>query len=139
MVIQTYGSTNLKEHIRSDVHMAYKFEKRLRSDSRFELVAPRRFALVCFRLAPRGADPDAADTENRRLLELVNASGRAYMTHTVLGGKYVIRFAVGSTLTEERHVDAAWELISEKADEVLRDAEEPKKTTINNNIKFIHN
>lgn len=120
VVIQTYGVANLQAHIRSDVEMARGFERMVRSDRRFEVVVLRRFALVCFRLRPRGEMGEAqAEKENRRLLEIINGSGRAYLTHTVVGGKYVIRFAVGSTLTEECHVVDAWELIKKKADEMV--------------------
>ncbi|CAA6674344.1 unnamed protein product [Spirodela intermedia] len=119
MVMRCYGTANLQSHIRSDVRMARGFEEMVAADTRFEVVVPRRFALVCFRMRPRraGADGEAeADAANRRLLEEVNNSGGIYATHTVIGGIYVIRFAVGTTLTEERHVKAAWELFRAKAD-----------------------
>lgn len=41
------------------------------------------------------------------------------MTHAVVGGIYVIRCAIGTTMTEERHVDALWKLIQEKAQGLL--------------------
>ncbi|KAG1365403.1 putative Tryptophan decarboxylase TDC2 [Cocos nucifera] len=120
MVIRTYGVANLQAHIRSDVEMAWGFERMVQSDPRFEVVVRRRFALVCFRLSPRGEMGEAqADKLNRRLLEMINGSRRVHITHTVVGGKYVLRFAVGSTLTEERHVAGAWDLITKKADELL--------------------
>jgi tyrosine decarboxylase len=34
-------------------------------------------------------------------------------------GKFVIRLAVGGSMTEMRHVRGAWELIKEKANELL--------------------
>ncbi|XP_024021015.1 aromatic-L-amino-acid decarboxylase isoform X2 [Morus notabilis] len=119
LVLRSYGVENLQSHIRSDVRMAKKFEWLVRSDPRFEVVVPRLFALVCFRLNP---DSPGRSTEslNRKLLEWVNSTGKAYLTHTIVGGVYMLRFAVGATLTEERHVIAAWELIGEGADEVLR-------------------
>ena len=58
---------------------------------------------------------------NEKLLELVNSTGKVYMTHTKIGGLYMLRFAVGSTLTEDRHVRAAWELIKEWANALLKD------------------
>ncbi|RRT47307.1 hypothetical protein B296_00053822, partial [Ensete ventricosum] len=118
-VLRTYGVAGLQAHIRSDVEMARAFEGMVRADRRFEVVVPRRFALVCFRIRAWGGGEPAAEADNRRLLALVNGSGRAYVTHTVLGGKYVLRFAVGSTLTEHRHVASAWDLIRAKTDEVL--------------------
>lgn len=42
------------------------------------------------------------------------------MTHTIAGGIYMLRFAVGATLTEDRHVISAWELIKESAHTLLK-------------------
>ncbi|XP_058100146.1 tyrosine decarboxylase 1-like [Magnolia sinica] len=114
LVIRSHGVVNLQEHIRSDVAMAKWFESQVGMDPRFEVVVPRKFAMVCFRLKPRAGE-DGSDI-NSRLLESINSSGRAYMTHAVVGGLYVLRFAIGTTLTEQRHVDATWKLIQEKAD-----------------------
>lgn len=119
LVMKSYGATNLRTHIRSDVGMAKAFEGLVLADRRFEIVVPRKFALVCFRLNPPGR-VDSVDELNRELLDSVNSTGRLYITHTVIGGVYLLRFAVGSTLTEMRHVEAAWELIKEKADVLLR-------------------
>lgn len=118
VVIRRYGVANLIEHIRSDVAMAKHFQKLVAMDGRFEVVLPRKFSLVCFRLKPRFEGDDASEL-NRRLLEAVNASGRAFMTHAVVGGMYMIRFAIGTTLTEMRHIEATWKLIQSKADEII--------------------
>lgn len=117
LVLRSYGTANLQSHIRSDVQMAKMFEGFVNSDPRFEIVAPRRFALVCFRLKPYSlVEPSYTESLNRALLEWVNSRGNAYMSHTVVGGMYMLRFAVGATLTEDRHVVAAWKLIKEGAD-----------------------
>ncbi|KAF8408814.1 hypothetical protein HHK36_004883 [Tetracentron sinense] len=42
-----------------------------------------------------------------------------YMPHAVVGGVYMIRFAVGATLTEERHVNVAWKVVQEHAGAIL--------------------
>ena len=47
------------------------------------------------------------------LLERLNASGKLYLTHTVLDGKYTLRLSIGGTLTEEKHVGRAWQTIRE--------------------------
>lgn len=118
LVIRRYGVANLMTHIRSDVKMAQQFEELVTADDRFQVVAPRKFALVCFRLRPRGEDDDGFEL-NWKLLEAVNSSGRAYMTHAVLGGTFMIRCAIGATLTEECHIDGLWKLIQEKTDFLL--------------------
>lgn len=115
LVLRSYGVANLQSHIRSDVRLAKLFEGLVKSDPRFEIVVPRRFALVCFRLNPFSwIDADTIELLNRKLLDAVNSTGRVYMTHTVVGGVFMLRFAVGATLTEERHVIAAWKLIQDK-------------------------
>ncbi|KAL3573718.1 hypothetical protein D5086_024331 [Populus alba] len=108
-----HGLANLMYHIRSDVNLAKRFESLVAKDSRFEVVVRRRFSLVCFRL--KHNDECQGLELNRKLLAAVNESGRAFMTHAVVGGLFIIRCAIGSTLTEERHVDDLWKLIQGKA------------------------
>ncbi|XP_022747493.1 tyrosine decarboxylase 1-like [Durio zibethinus] len=117
IVIRRHGLANLMHHIRSDIGMAKRFEAFVAKDDRFEIVVPRKFALVCFRLKPK---KEAEGTElNCKLLDAINSSGRAFMTHAIVGRIYVIRCAIGTTLTEEHHVDALWKLIQEKAQNLL--------------------
>ncbi|KAF8414010.1 hypothetical protein HHK36_002008 [Tetracentron sinense] len=123
LVLRSYGVANLQTHIRSDIRKATMFEGFINDDPRFEIVVPRRFALVCFRLNPRTRfEKGSTELLNRKLLEWVNSTGRVYMTHTIVGGVYLLRFAVGATLTEDRHVIAAWKLIKEAADALLKES-----------------
>ncbi|KAK3197936.1 hypothetical protein Dsin_021351 [Dipteronia sinensis] len=115
IVIRKHGLTNLIDHIRSDVDMAKRFEELVAEDHNFEIVVPRKFALVCFRMKPE-IESDGSKL-NRKLLDAVNSSGRAFMTHGVVGGTFYIRAAIGATMTEEHHVDDLWKLIKEKAQE----------------------
>ncbi len=103
-VLRWYGAEGLQAHIRGHVGLAQEFASWVAADDRFELLAPHPLALVTFALRD-------GDQATRRLLEAVNASGQAYLTHTVLDGRYAIRMAIGSVLTERRHVEAAWRLI----------------------------
>jgi aromatic-L-amino-acid decarboxylase len=41
----------------------------------------------------------------------VNATGEAFLSHTKLGDRYVLRLAIGNVRTERRHVERAWELL----------------------------
>ena len=117
LVIRHYGVEGLRAHIREHVRLAAIFEELVRADTRFEVVAPRTVNLVCFRL--RGED-----APNRKLLAAINASGRAYLTHTPLRGadgteRHVLRMAIGAPATQERHVRAAWDLIHSLARDLV--------------------
>lgn len=116
-VLRRYGAAGMRAHIRRHVAMAEWFERAVSADERFEVVAKRRFSLVCFRLRGGGGGGDAM---NRELLAAVNASGRAFMTHFVVEGKFVIRLAVGGAMTEMRHVGDAWELVQRTAEQLLQ-------------------
>ncbi|GJN39702.1 hypothetical protein PR202_gb28837 [Eleusine coracana subsp. coracana] len=127
MVMRTYGATKLQQHIRSDIAMAKMFEDWVRADDRFEVIVPRKFALICFRIiirprhgAMKKVEEDA-DVANQELMARLNKTGKMYVAHTVVSGKFVLRFAVGSSMQEERHVRSAWELIQKTAGEILRD------------------
>ena len=73
---------------------------------RLERLTPTRLNLVCL------AHVDGDDA-TQALLDGVNRSGRAAMTHTRLGGRLAVRVCVGQTSTERRHVDALRTLIDE--------------------------
>lgn len=108
-VVRAHGAEGLRRHIRDGVALAQAFAGWVRTDQRFELCAPVRLNLVCFRLK-------AGDPATERLRDALNASGQMYLTHTRLDGHTVLRMAIGGTHTERRHVERAWELIREETD-----------------------
>ena len=110
-VIRHYGVDGLRYHIRRHIELAQNFVGWIEEDNRFELVAPAPLNLICFRHV-RG------DTFNRQLLDRLNQSGSLYLTHTTLNDRYVLRFCVGQTLTEDRHVYQAWQQIQETSAEL---------------------
>jgi aromatic-L-amino-acid decarboxylase len=83
------------------------------ADPNFELMAPVPFGLVCFRYRPKGVAEGELDDLNRRLLAAVNATRRVHLTHTELGGRYVLRMAIGQRQTEREQVEEAWRLIKQ--------------------------
>jgi aromatic-L-amino-acid decarboxylase len=91
-VMRSYGRQGVAGIIESHCEMANDFARRLLADGRFEIAAPIEFSLVCFRY--RGTDE-----ENRRLIEAINATGRAFLSHTVVDGRYILRMAVGNWQT----------------------------------------
>ncbi|KAH7690926.1 Tyrosine decarboxylase protein [Dioscorea alata] len=121
MVLRLYGLENLQSYIRNHIKLAEQFAELVCSDHRFEVVAPRTFSLVCFRLIPREGDQDNGYKLNYNLLDAVNSSGKIFISHTVLSGKFVLRFAVGAPLTEESHVKAAWKVLQDQATILLTD------------------
>ncbi|XP_050364044.1 tyrosine decarboxylase 2 [Argentina anserina] len=119
MVLRLYGLENLQSYIRNHINLAKKFEELVAQDPRFEIVTPRLYSLVCFRLLPPHGDEACARKLNHDLLDAVNSTGKIYISHTVLSGTYILRFAVGAPLTEEKHVNAAWKVLQDEASALL--------------------
>jgi aromatic-L-amino-acid decarboxylase len=107
-VIRHDGVEGLRHHIRRHVALAQEFAHWVKASADFELAAPTPLNLVCF--AHR-----AGDDLNRRLLERLNQSGKLYLTHTGLNGRYTLRLCVGQTHTAAAHVRQAWDLIQQNA------------------------
>ena len=116
-VIRSYGVEGLQEILRKHIRLAREFRGWVEAHPRFEVMAPTPFSLVCFRLNDGRPEVELNDL-NMSLLGAVNGSGRAFLSHTALRGRCVLRLAVASRTTEERHVAAAWELIQKKAEEL---------------------
>jgi aromatic-L-amino-acid decarboxylase len=71
---------------------------------------------VCLRYRPEGIDDEQElNSLNERLLSALNDTDKVYMTHTKLAGAYTIRFMIGQTTVEQRHVEAGWDLLAETA------------------------
>ncbi|MBW2275961.1 MAG: aspartate aminotransferase family protein [Deltaproteobacteria bacterium] len=118
-VIRSYGVEGLRQVVREHIRFAELFRDWVGADDRFELLAPVEFGLVCFRLND-GRPEDQLDALNEQLLDRINATGKVFLTHTTLAGRYTLRMMIGARTTQERHVEAAWDLISKTADEINR-------------------
>ena len=118
-VIRSYGVEGLREKIAAHIAWARELGDLVEAAPDFELLAPPRLALFCFRYHPETTDdPQALDALNESLLEALNDSGKLYVTHTRIAGAYCIRFNIGQTATERRHVLDAWRRIEETARQV---------------------
>ena len=107
-VLRCYGRDGLQALIREHVRLAGLFEGWVRDEPGWEVCAQRHFSLVCFRR-------DGTDEANEALLERVNASGEAFLSHTRLDDRYVLRLAIGSARTTEDDVRAVWDVLRREA------------------------
>ena len=103
-VLRSYGVQGLQRFIRHHLALAEEFAGWVSADPRFELVVPRSLNLICFRQC-------GSDEDNQALLKRLNDSGRLFMSHTVIRGRFTLRFCIGQTETTREHVEAAWQLI----------------------------
>ena len=115
MVIRAFGADGLAERIRAHCALAREFAGWVETEPGWRVIAPVPFSVVCFRWTGEGVAPEEADRRNEAIMHSVNASGRAYLSHTKLHGRTVLRLAIGNLRTERRHVAEAWELLRQAA------------------------
>ena len=107
-VMRSYGTDGLRAHIRAHVAAAATLADRVRANPRLEMAAPLSLGLVCL----RHVDGDEA---SERLLADVNSTGEAFLTHTKLDDRFVLRVAVGGTWTTATHVDRLADMFDDLA------------------------
>jgi len=107
-VMRNLGHDGICAIFRLHIGYAQKLAALIRSHRDFEVAAPTPFSLICFRY--RGSDDD-----NRALLEKVNASGKAFLSHTVLNGRFVIMLAIGNIATQWQDLEEVWDLVKQTA------------------------
>jgi aromatic-L-amino-acid/L-tryptophan decarboxylase len=124
MVFSAFGETGLVARIREHIRLAKLFASWIENDPDFELLAPVEMGVVCFRAVFIGGDGDnlveRTNDLNRSIVKSVNATGRVFLTHTVLHQNTAMRIAVGNVLTTEQHLAAAFSLIKQEL-QTLRD------------------
>src|ERR671927_427276 len=118
-VVRWYGAEGLRAHIRSHVALAQELAAWADADDRFDVVAPHPLSLVCLR--PRWAAAVDPDVATMTLLERLNDGGEVFLTHTTVGGRVVLRVAVGAPTTTRAHVERLWALLRENHDWLAAD------------------
>jgi aromatic-L-amino-acid decarboxylase len=115
MVLRAFGREGMAARIREHLRLARVFERWVDADARFERMAATPFSVVCFRARFASRPPEEQDERNQRLMDAVNATGEAYLSHTRVRGRFTLRMAIANLRTEERHVRRAFELLREHA------------------------
>jgi aromatic-L-amino-acid decarboxylase len=119
MTLRSFGRSGLAARLREHCRLANALAQRVREEPAMELAAPPSMSIVCFRAVPASASPEVVDALNASIVEAVNGSGEAYLTHTRLRGRVAMRIGFGNVLTTERHLAVAWSRILAERDRLV--------------------
>ncbi len=98
-VLRSFGVGGLQARIRSDVARAHRLTDWIDAHPQLESIAPTVFGLVTFAHVDGNAPTEA-------LVEAINSAGDFYVLPSSVDGRTFVRVSIGSTWTEDRHVDA---------------------------------
>jgi aromatic-L-amino-acid decarboxylase len=119
-VLRYFGAVGLRERLREHLRLGQLFTKWVDEDSNFERLSPTKFSTVCFRAHPKNISVEKElNSLNEKLLERINSTGKVFMSHTKLNGKFTIRTVISSLRVEKKHVELAWEVIQKSLKEIL--------------------
>ena len=121
-VIRDQGVAGLQARIRRDLAHARWFEAQVRQAPRWRILAPVRLQTLVVRHEPptlhgKPMDADAIDAHTRAWAQAVNDSGEAYLTPTLLDGRWAVRVSFGNANTERAHVEDLWRLVRQTVNE----------------------
>lgn len=114
-VLRSFGVEGLQQKLRAHIEWVQTLAKQIEAHPDFELLAPVPLNLVCFRYVRPGLSEPELNRLNEALLQQLNQTGKLYLTHTKLEGRYTLRLVAGQTSVEEQHLQQAWQLIQELA------------------------
>ena len=113
MVVRAYGQEGLAHIIEGHIKAARWLAAQIDATPDWQRLAPVPFSTVCFRHIPAGVTD--LEAHNAAIIEKVNASGAAFLSHTKLNNQYAIRVAIGNQATTQEHVARLWDLLRRTA------------------------
>ena len=116
------GIENIRARLRRDLENARWLAEQVEAAEDWEVVAPVNLQTVCLRHLPgdSSANPLTGKALDRHTLEWVdeiNRSGIAFLSPSILDGRWMVRVSIGVEATTRAHVEALWHLLQTKAEE----------------------
>src|SRR5262245_6644462 len=120
MTLKYYGTSGYARAIDHDLELASYLADRVRADPDLKLMAPPSLSVVCFRVVPAGVVGDERLNElNKHVLERLQLGGRAFLSSTLLRGRFVLRACIVNPLSAQGDVDAMLETVKALAREAI--------------------
>jgi aromatic-L-amino-acid decarboxylase len=113
MTLQHLGRAGVRAVVGRHLALAQHLAGVVDAAADLERLAPVELSIVCFRYAPpslRGND-EQLNVLNKRVMEHVQASGAAFLTQTMLAGRFALRACVLHYATTEADVAALVDVV----------------------------
>jgi len=112
------GVETIRARLRRDLDNAQWFRRQVEATEGWEVVAPVPLQTVCIRHVPADADGlalqgAALDAHTLDWVGRVNASGSAFLTPSLLDGRWMARVSIGVESTEREHVAKLWQILQD--------------------------
>lgn len=116
LLIREQGVQGLQRRLRRDLEHARWLAAEVDAAPGWQRLAPVPFQTVCVRHVPAGLSGEALDAHTLGWVRRINESGRAYLTPSMLGDRWMVRVSFGVEATEREHVVALWRQMRDEAE-----------------------
>jgi aromatic-L-amino-acid decarboxylase len=114
-VIRYFGVDGLRQRLREHLAMAGEWVAELQAEPGWVLAAPCPMATPVFRYVPGGMEALDVDDLNQAIMDRVNRSGVAFLSHTRVHHRLAMRLSIGNLKTSRVHLARTWEALKESA------------------------
>lgn len=115
-LIREQGVAGLQARLRRDLANAQFLAGEIRKTPDWEILAPVVLQTLCVRHVPAGLSGEALDRHTLAWVEKINRSGAAYLTPSLLEGRWMVRVSIGASSTERTDVEALWRVMRDAAE-----------------------
>ncbi len=112
------GIDSIRARLRRDLDNARWFAGQVSQTENWQVLAPVKLQTVCIRHQPTGLEGDALDKHTLAWVNAINQSGEAFMSPSILDGRWMVRVSIGVEATTREHVETLWKLIQRRAQDV---------------------
>jgi aromatic-L-amino-acid decarboxylase len=110
--LKLHGVEAFRDALDEKLDLAQVLDAGLRAISGIEVPWEPDLTVVAFRLR------DGDDEANRRLLERINASGRVFLSSTVIDGRFTLRACILSHRTHRDRIDECVDIVAKAAADI---------------------
>jgi aromatic-L-amino-acid decarboxylase len=114
------GIDSIRARLRRDLDNARWFAGQVSQTENWQVLAPVKLQTVCIRHQPAGLEGDALDKHTLSWVNAINQSGEAFMSPSMLDGRWMVRVSIGVEATTREHVETLWKLIQRRAQDAKK-------------------
>ena len=108
------GIEAIQARLRRDLENARWFAEQVAATPDWQVLAPVNLQTVCIRHQPKGLSDDELDRHTLAWVHAINQSGAAFMSPSMLDGRWMVRVSIGVEATTREHLETLWQLIRDQ-------------------------
>jgi aromatic-L-amino-acid/L-tryptophan decarboxylase len=131
MALRYHGLSGYRSSIERDILLAGRLANALRSSEDIEILEPQNLSIVCFRYVPSKLRKDsrAVDNLNKAILEQLQLGGQAFLSSTVIDGRFWLRACIINPRTCEEDLEELVRNLASSAHAAMAEETPPVKSS----------